>query len=221
MAGLSSTQMMLSRFAVVFLSTLALVTLPSAAEPRPRIVVLGDSLASGRGIGVSRAFPAVLQQKLDDEGLEFEMVNAGVSGDTSDRALRRYERLLDSSVRILVVELGANDGLRGIPVDRLKDNLGQIIETAQRRGITVLLCRMEALPIYGWDYTVAFHKAFDELGRRFDVPMVPFIMMNVIGNRDLMQPDRAHPNEQGARAIAENIWPHLKTLLTKAVAQQP
>jgi len=213
--------MMLSSLAVALLSALALTTLPRAAEPRPRIVVLGDSLASGRGIGVSKAFPAVLQQKLDEEGLEYEMVNAGVSGDTSGRALRRYERLLDSSVRILVVELGANDGLRGIGVDQLKENIGQIIEAAQKRGITVLLCRMEALPIYGWDYTVAFHKAFDELGRRYDVPMVPFIMMNVIGNRDLMQPDRAHPNEQGARAIAENIWPHLKALVTKAVAQQP
>jgi acyl-CoA thioesterase-1 len=213
--------MMLSSLAVALLPALALITVPRAAEPRPRIVVLGDSLASGRGIGASKAFPAVLQRKLDEEGLEYEIVNAGVSGDTSDRALRRYERVLDANVRILVVELGANDGLRGIAVDRLKENLGQIIETAQKRGITVLLCRMEALPIYGWDYTVAFHKAFDELGRRYDVPMVPFIMMNVIGNRDLMQPDRAHPNEEGARAIAENIWPHLKPLLTKAVAHQP
>src|SRR5262249_49718869 len=152
-------------------------------------------------------------QKVDEEGLDFEMVNAGVSGDTSIGALRRYERLLDANVPVLVVELGADDGLRGVPVRRLKENLGRSIEGGEKRGITVLLCRMEALPIYGWDYTVAFHKAFDELGRRFDVPMVPFIMMNVIGNRDLMQPDRAHPNAAGARAIADNIWPHLKPLL--------
>jgi acyl-CoA thioesterase I len=185
---------------------------------RPRVVVLGDSLASGRGIGTDQAFPAVLQKKLDEDGLEFEMVNAAVSGDTSSRALQRYGRLLADDVRILVVELGANDGLRGVPVSQLKDNLGRIIEAAQARGITVLLCRMEALPIHGWDYTVKFHKAYDELATEYDVPLVPFILMNVIGNRDLMQPDRAHPNAAGARAIAENIWPYLKPLLAPATA---
>jgi acyl-CoA thioesterase I len=212
--------MILYSLALALVSAVALTAGPRPDEPRPRIVVLGDSLASGRGIGSSKAFPAVLQDKLDDDGLEFEMVNAGVSGDTSSGALRRFERLLDANVRVLVVELGANDGLRGVPVDRLKENLGRIIEAAQQRNITVLLCRMEALPIYGWDYTVAFHKAFDELGRRYDVAMVPFILMNVIGNRDLMQPDRAHPNVEGARAIADNIWPHLKSLLTRTLAQQ-
>ena len=200
---------------------LASATISSVSlEPvgRPRIVVLGDSLASGRGIGVDKAFPAILQEKLDDAGLDYEMVNASVSGDTSTGALRRYERALEGNVRVLVVELGANDGLRGVPVDLLKSNLSRIIEAAQARGITVLLCRMEALPMYGWDYTVAFHKAFDELGQRYDVPLVPFILMNVIGNRELMQPDRAHPNAAGARAIADNIWPFLKPLLVGTTA---
>jgi acyl-CoA thioesterase-1 len=206
--------MILSGVVMAVVSMIAISSVPRGAAPRPRIVVLGDSLASGRGIGVDKAFPAILQQKLADDGLEYEVVNAGVSGDTSAGAVRRFERVLDSNVRILVVELGANDGLRGVSVDQLKTNLGRIIETAQARGITVLLCRMEALPLYGWDYTVAFHKAFDELGRQYDVPLVPFVLMNVIGNRDLMQRDRAHPNEAGARAIAENIWPYLKPLLT-------
>ena len=212
--------MILFSLMAALVSALALTVLPQAGPPRPRIVVLGDSLASGRGIGTDKAFPAVLQRMLDGEGLEYEVVNAGVSGDTSGRALRRYERLLEKSVRILVVELGANDGLRGVPVDEVKNNLGRIIESAQTRGITVLLCRMEALPMFGWDYTVAFHKAFDELGRKYDVPLVPFVLMNVIGNRDLMQRDRAHPNEAGARAIADNIWPYLKPLLTQTAAHQ-
>jgi acyl-CoA thioesterase I len=212
--------MILSSFTLTLVSALALTASISRGDaPRPRIVVLGDSLASGRGIGTANAFPAVLQQKLDDAGLPYEVVNAGVSGDTTSGALRRFERFLDASVRVLVVELGANDGLRGVPIDRVKENLGRIIETAQARGITVLLCRMEALPMYGWDYTAAFHKAFDEIGRRYDVPMVPFILMNVIGNRDLMQPDRAHPNAAGARAIADNVWPYLKPLLAKTFAQ--
>jgi len=205
---------------LALVSALAVSSVPRATAPRPRIVVLGDSLASGRGIGVDKAFPAILQHKLDDEGFEYEMVNAAVSGDTSTRALRRYEGVLDSNVRILIVELGANDGLRGVAVDQLRENLSRIVEKAQARGITVLVCRMEALPIHGWDYTVSFHKAFDEIGRRYEVPLVPFILMNVIGNRDLMQPDHAHPNEAGARAIAENIWPYLKPLLTQTAAHQ-
>ena len=213
--------MILSSFTVAALvSAVALTSAPRDARSRPRIVVLGDSLASGRGIGVDKAFPAILQQKLDDHGLEYEVVNAGVSGDTSAGALRRFERVLDANVRILVVELGANDGLRGVSVDQLKSNLSRIIETAQARGITVLLCRMEALPLYGWDYTVAFHRAFDELGQKYDVSLVPFVLMNVIGDRNLMQRDRAHPNEAGARAIAENIWPYLKPLLNQTAAHQ-
>ena len=210
--------MVLPVLTLLLASALAASTAGSGPASRPRIVVLGDSLASGRGIGTDNAFPAVLQKKLDDDGLEFEMVNAGISGDTSSRALQRYERLFDETVRVLVLELGANDGLRGVPVAQVKANLSRMIEAAQARGITVLLCGMEALPIHGWDYTVAFHNAYGELAKKYDVPLVPFILMNVIGNRDLMQPDRAHPNVAGARAIADNIWPYLKPLLAPATA---
>jgi acyl-CoA thioesterase-1 len=201
---------------------LASALVASAGVPRQssraRIVVLGDSLASGRGIGADNAFPAVLEKKVKDEGLEFEIVNAGISGDTSSGALRRFERLLDDDVRVLVLELGANDGLRGIPVAQVKTNLSRMIEAAQARRIAVLLCGMEALPIHGWDYSVAFHNVYGELAKKYDVPLVPFILMNVIGNRDLMQPDHAHPNAAGARAIADNIWPYLKPLLAPATA---
>ena len=210
--------MVLPVLTLVLASALAASTGMPRQSSRPRVVVLGDSLASGRGIGADNAFPAVLQKKLNDEGLEFEMVNAGISGDTSTGALRRFERLLDDDVRVLVLELGANDGLRGVPVSQVKSNLARIIEAAQARRIAVLLCGMEALPIHGWDYSVAFHNAFGELAKQYDVPLVPFILMNVIGNRDLMQPDRAHPNAAGARAIADNIWPYLKPLLAPTTA---
>jgi len=211
--------MILSSVAVALVSMVLASAAPREAA-RPRIVVLGDSLASGRGIGATNAFPAVLQEKLDEEGLDYEMVNAGISGDTTTRALQRFERLLEDDVRVLVIELGANDGLRGVPVAQVKTNLTRVIEAAQARGITVMLCGMEALPIHGWDYTVAFHNAYAELAKKYDVPLVPFILMNVIGNRDLMQPDRAHPNAAGARAIADNIWPYLKPLLAGKAARQ-
>jgi acyl-CoA thioesterase-1 len=190
-------------------------------EPaRPRIVAFGDSLTSGYGIGESRAYPAILQKRIEDAGFEYEVVNAGVSGDTSSRALPRLERSLEGNVRILIVALGANDGLRGTSIDTVKANLARIIETAQSRGIQVLLCGMEALPIArqgGLSYSVGFHNLFGELAARYDVPLVPFMMFNVIGNPKLMQPDRVHPNADGARAIAENIWPHLQTLLASVV----
>ena len=193
---------------------------PSA--PKPKIVALGDSLTSGQGIGAARAYPALLQRRVDDAGLDYTVVNAGVAGDTSDRALRRFERALDGDVRVLILALGANDGLRGVPVARLKENLSRVIETAQARDITVLLCGMEALPIHGWDYTVAFHNVYRDLAAQYKVPLVPFILFNVIGNPELMQPDRAHPNEEGQRAIAEKIWPYLERIIRReALASAP
>jgi acyl-CoA thioesterase-1 len=205
--------MLWSSLLVAVLSAAAVSAAPRDTVSRPLIVAFGDSLTSGRGIEAAEAFPAILQQRLDDAGLEYEMVNAGVSGDTTTRALRRLETALDGDVRVLIVALGANDGLRGVPVDQLKSNLGRIIEAAQARGIAVLLCGMETLPIRGWPYTVAFHNAYGELAARYKVPLVPFVMMKIIADQKMMQPDRAHPNAAGARAIAEIIWPYLNTLL--------
>jgi len=202
------------------LALLAVVTalaVPATAnEDLPRIVALGDSLTSGRGIGKEEAYPAVLQKRLEDDGYTYHVVNAGVSGDTTARALRRYQEALDGDVKVLIVALGANDGLRGVPVDRLKSNLSVIIEEAQRRGIAVLLVGMDALPLHGWDYSLAFHRAYDELAARYGIPLVPFVLVNVMTNASLMQSDRAHPNQAGARAIADLIWPHLKPLLKRA-----
>ena len=212
--------MFLTSFSFALVSALAVLS-AGAQNPEPagraRIVAFGDSLTSGHGIGASRAYPSILQQKIDAAGLEFEIVNAGVSGDTSSRALPRLERALQGNVRILIVALGANDGLRGVPVEQVKENLSRVIQAAQARGIQVLLCGMEALPNPrhgGWSYSIAFHNVFTELTSRYKVPLVPFIMFNVIGNASLMQPDGAHPNADGARAIADNIWPYLQPLLT-------
>jgi acyl-CoA thioesterase-1 len=194
---------------------------PARTVERPRVVAFGDSLTSGRGIGQSQAFPAILQQRIEHEGLGYTVVNAGVSGDTSSRAMRRFDAALEGNVRVLILVLGANDGLRGVPVAQLKSNLSHMIERAQAQGIAVLLCSMEALPIYGWDYSVAFHNAYRDLARQYGVTLVPFILTNVIGDANLMQPDRAHPNAAGARAIADNIWPYLEPVLQKDAEQSP
>jgi acyl-CoA thioesterase-1 len=187
----------------------------TARGDAPLIIALGDSLTSGRGIGKDEAYPAVLQERLEDGGYNYRVVNAGVSGDTTSRALRRYRDTLDGDVKVLIVALGANDGLRGVPVEQLKSNLSVIIEEAQRRGIAVVLVGMDALPLHGWAYSVAFHRAYEELAARYGIPLVPFVLMNIMTDPSLMQGDRAHPNQAGARAIADLIWPHLQPLLRK------
>jgi acyl-CoA thioesterase-1 len=206
-------------FFLLFLSLAAASTLLAASaappEDRPRIVALGDSLTSGRGIGVADAYPAVLQDRLDGSGYDYRVVNAGVSGDTTGRALRRYREALDGDVKILILALGANDGLRGVPVEQLMSNLSEIIEEAQRRRIAVVLVGMDALPIRGWDYSVAFHRAYDSLAARYGITLVPSFLMKILTDNSLMQSDRAHPNKAGARAIADLVWPHLEPLLTK------
>jgi acyl-CoA thioesterase-1 len=202
---------------LTFLAVVALLAVSATArEDAPRIVALGDSLTSGRGIGKAAAYPAVLQGRLEDGGYRYQVVNAGVSGDTTARALRRYRDALDGDVKVLIVALGANDGLRGVPVEQLKSNLSAIVEEAQRRDIAVVLVGMDALPMHGWPYTVAFHRAYEDLASRYRIPLVPSVLMTVMTNASLMQSDRAHPNEAGARAIADLIWPHLEPLLKKA-----
>jgi len=186
-----------------------------------RIVCLGDSLTSGHGIGTAAAYPALLHQRVRRAGFPYEVVNAGVSRDTSAHARARLDRALEGDVRVLVVAIGVNDSLRGVPVAQITDNLSQIIETAQKRGISVLLCGMEALPIHGWAYTAAFHQAYVAIAARYNIPLVPFILLNVIGDARLMQRDRAHPNADGARAIADVIWPHLERVLATGVHSTP
>jgi acyl-CoA thioesterase-1 len=173
----------------------------TAAEETPRIVALGDSLTSGYGIGRSDAYPAVLQARLEDSGYHYQVVNAGVSGDTTARALRRYRDALDGDVKILILALGANDGLRGVELTKVQSNLSVIIEDAQRRG---------------WGYAIAFHRIYEELAAKYHVSLVPFVLMKLMSDPSLMQSDRAHPNKTGARTIADMVWPQLEPLLKMA-----
>lgn len=214
---IQSRPILAAAMAVAFVSSSA-TRAAGVDTPRPRIVALGDSLTSGHGIGAEHAYPVALQARIDEAGLSFEVVNAGVSGATSADGVRRLRSALQGDVRILIVALGANDGLRGVPVERLKSNLTRIISEAQSRNIAVLLCGMDALPLYGWNYSVAFHQTFRQLADEFHVPLVPFMLDGVIGIDGMMQRDRIHPNAAGARRIASNIWPYLQPLAEDVVS---
>ena len=179
----------------------------------PRLVVLGDSLTAGLGLAATEAYPSRLQERLDAAGYQLQIANAGVSGDTTAGGLRRLEWALNGGADVLIVALGGNDGLRGLPVDQMKENLGQIITTAKARGAEVLLVGMEAPPNYGEVYTAAFRDAFHQLAREHDVALVPFLLEGVAGVPDLNQSDGIHPNAEGATRVAEHLWPAVETLV--------
>jgi acyl-CoA thioesterase-1 len=184
-----------------------------AASTRPRVVALGDSLTAGLGLPTTSAYPAVLERRLKSAGMDFEVVNAGVSGDTSAGGLERLDWALQGDVRMLIIALGANDGLRGLPVDQLQRNLATVIERAQARGVTVILAGMEAPPNYGRDYIVAFHNVYPALARQYHVALVPFLLQGVAGTESLNQPDGIHPTAAGARIVADNVWAVLQPIV--------
>jgi acyl-CoA thioesterase-1 len=192
----------------------------AVAPARPRIVALGDSLTAGLGLPPASAYPALLEQRLKEHGMDFEVVNAGVSGDTSAGGLERLEWALQGDVRVLILALGANDGLRGLPLDQLRGNLSQIIERAQARGIPVVLAGMEAPPNYGRDYIAGFHKVYPEVAAQYRVALVPFLLQNVAGNATLNQRDGIHPTQEGARMVADNVWTALKPIAEAQAAHR-
>src|SRR5215204_2013134 len=183
------------------------------------IVVLGDSLA----VSPSRThgFPAELQKRLHAAGIDWTVVNAGVKGDKTAHGVRRLSAALTPDARILIIELGANDGLRGIEIAEVEKNLSTIIERAQRQGTRVLLCGMMVPPRYGWQYAIDFARVFERLAVRYDVPLVPFILQGVALNPDLNGPDGIHPNAAGARRIADTVWPFLEPMVRAAAAAAP
>jgi acyl-CoA thioesterase I len=185
----------------------------TAKPARPRIVVLGDSLTAGLGLAATSAYPALLQNRLTADGFDYEVVNAGVSGDTSAGGLSRLDWALNGDVRVLVVALGGNDGLRALPPEELQQNLATIVEKAQARHITVILAGMEAPPNFGRDYVVKFHRVYPELANRYHVAFVPFLLEGVAGSETLNQRDGIHPTAEGARIVADNIWAVLKPIV--------
>ena len=183
----------------------------AASTGSMRIVVLGDSLAVSPS--PEQSFPARLQQKLDEQSPGWTIINAGIRGDTTTGGRRRLAPLLTADVRLLIVALGANDGLRGVPLAEIERNVRAIIEAAQQHGIQVLLCGLETPPLRGWEYTVGFHSMFRRLAERYKVPLVPFLLTGVALARDMNLEDGVHPNAAGAGVIADNVWPYLEPMV--------
>jgi acyl-CoA thioesterase-1 len=188
-----------------------------AEDARPAVLFLGNSLTAGLGVNEEQAFPALVQERIDEAGLHFRVVNAGVSGETSADGLRRIDWLLQQPVRVLVLELGANDALRGQDVDAMQRNLREIIERTRAKypDVEIVLAGMEAPPNLGARYTTRFREAFRELAREKGAHLVPFLLQGVAGLTELNQGDRIHPNVQGHRILADNVWRVLEPVLRR------
>ena len=181
----------------------------------PVILALGDSLTAGYGLAQSQAWPTLVQTRLKAAGRRHRVVNAGVSGDTSAGGLARLDWQLSQKPAVVVLELGGNDGLRGLPVAHTRGNLAKIIQRCQAAGATVLLAGMQIPPNMGPDYTVAFRDMFPSLAREFGVPLIPFLLAGVAGDTKLNQRDGIHPTAEGQALVAETVWRSLEPLLTR------
>lgn len=181
----------------------------------PVVVFLGTSLTAGMGVQLAESYPSVLRAMADSAGLPFRLLNAGVSGETSAGGLRRLDWALRDPVDVLFVELGANDGLRGQDPAAMAENLTEIVRRTRSRypDAEVLLARMEAPPNLGEAYTTAFRAVYPAVAEAEGARLVPFLLDGVAGVPELNQPDRIHPNPEGHRRTAENVWPHLETVL--------
>ena len=203
------------------LLTAALVTLlPTylgglayAAEPVPLIIFLGDSLTAGYGLSEEQAFPALVGEQLEAEGTPVTIVNAGISGDTTAGGASRLDWLLAQNPDVMVVELGANDGLRGLSLEETAANLDDIIQRSLKAGAGVLLIGMKIPPSYGPEYADGFERIFKRLATQHGVAEMPFLLEGVAADPELNQGDGIHPNAKGQRRVAANVIPYLTPLL--------
>lgn len=179
----------------------------------PRIVAFGDSLTAGHGVSPDDSYPAQLQQRLDEAGYRYRVINAGVSGETTAGGLRRVPWVLKSRPDIVIVELGANDGLRGLPLTETMSNLERIIRAFQAEGVHVVLAGMKIPPNYGMAYTRQFATMYETLAQKHHVTLIPFFLDGVAAHPELNQADGIHPTEEGYRIIVDNLLQVLEPLL--------
>jgi acyl-CoA thioesterase-1 len=192
----------------------ALLFAPWAAAQPPVVLVFGDSLSAGYGLDVREGWVALLQQRLQRQGYPHAVVNASVSGETTAGGRTRLSGALQRHrPQLVILELGANDGLRGLSLTQTRDNLAAMVRTAQRSGARVLLIGIHLPPNYGPDYTRKFHDIFGELARRYQAGLVPFLLEGVALDRTLMQADGLHPRAAAQPRILDNVWPSVEGLL--------
>ncbi|MEK9280433.1 MULTISPECIES: arylesterase [unclassified Bradyrhizobium] len=199
-------------FALMTAAAPAVAEGQSAAKPI-RLVVLGDSLSAGLGLPGQEAFPARLQKALQDKGVAVDMTNAGVSGDTSSGGRDRLDWSVPDGTEGVIVELGANDALRGIDPDLTRAALSDIVARLKARKIAVMLCGMLAPPNYGADYAARFNSIYPDLAKKFDVPLYPFFLDGVAADAKLNQADGIHPTAAGVDIIVNNIMPTMEAFL--------
>jgi acyl-CoA thioesterase I len=183
---------------------------PGAAEEAPLVLFLGDSLTAGYGLAEEQAFPALIGDELAAEGIEARVVNAGVSGDTTAGGLARLDWVLSQEPDVVVVGLGANDGLRGLDLAATEENLREIVRRSREAGARVILLGMKIPPNYGFDYAGRFEDMYEEIADDTDVALVPFLLEGVAAKPALNQPDRMHPNARGAQIVAETVYPYVE-----------
>jgi acyl-CoA thioesterase-1 len=187
----------------------------SVSDDRPRIVAFGDSLTAGLGVQADESYPAQLQRRLDSLGYYYRVINAGVSGDTTAGGLRRVPWILNNKPELVILELGANDGLRGLPVDQTKSNIRQIIRQLQKAGTTVVLAGMKLPPNYGQDYTTSFEAMYQMLAKEYQLVLIPFFLEGVGGSSSLNQADGIHPTKEGYGIIVEQVLKVLRPVLNE------
>ncbi len=182
-------------------------------DGRPVIVAFGDSLTAGAGVDPAKNYPSKLQAKIDAAGYRYRVINAGISGETSSQGLNRVEALRALHPSIAIVELGANDGLRGLPAETTRQNLATIVSRFQSMGTRVILAGMEVPPNYGPQYTSAFRGIFKSVAKEHRAALIPFFLEGVGGHPDLNQDDGIHPTAEGYDIVVENVWRVLKPML--------
>jgi acyl-CoA thioesterase I len=193
---------------------LAVVFLPATAMAAPTILVFGDSLSAGYGLAKQQAWPALLETRLKDSGYSYAVVNASVSGETTAGGRSRLPAALQQhQPQIVILELGANDGLRGLPVAAMRDNLEAMIDAGKKSGARVMLVGMRLPPNYGKDYTEKFAASFSELAKKHKTALVPFLFEGFAARIDAFQPDRLHPTAETQALMLDTVWKQLKPLL--------
>ncbi len=196
-----------------YLLLLAVFLLPTLLPPgapagdAPVIIILGDSISAAYNMETGQSWPALLQQRLDNNGYAHRVFNSSITGDTTQGGLSRLPRLLDKHhPAVVIIELGGNDGLRGIPVDVTRANLAAMIESSQTAGATVLLAEMRIPPNYGMTYTEQFNGSYGLLQKKYSVLLIPFLMENIALDPGLMQADGIHPNAQAQPVLLDKVW---------------